>query len=227
VTVPSDPIYDRYWQRKRLLAGSLPRFPTVRWWETDGLSPAERVIFAALRDAASVLDVGAGDLRIQHKLEDAGFHGTYHTQDVGDEFNYTYADLADVERTYDVILCLDVLEHLSLRRGLTMLVRLCDLLTPKGTIVIQTPNARCVRHPLAWDMTHLHVYNAHDLWAYLTTLGMDVRGYRVVLGRPPRGPVSALRFAASAFLITRLIGADYADNLLLVARRASGLPGLE
>jgi 2-polyprenyl-3-methyl-5-hydroxy-6-metoxy-1,4-benzoquinol methylase len=222
VTVPSNPIYETYWERKRLLAGPLPRFPTVRWWETDGLSPAERVIFDALSNARSVLDVGAGDLRVRHKLVDAGFQGTYHTQDVGDEFDYTYADLADVERNYDVILCLDVLEHLSLERGVAMLKRLHDLLMPGGTLVIQTPNARCARHPLAWDMTHLHIYNAHDLWAYLTALGMVVHGYRVVFGRPPRGPISALRFAASAFVITRLIGADYADNLLLLARRATG-----
>ena len=84
---------------------------------------------------------------------------------------------------------------------------------------METPNSRCVRNPLGWDMTHLHCYNAQDLWAYLSQLDLDVRGYRVVFNQPTKNPFKTLRFAASTFVISRILGTDYADNILLIAQR--------
>jgi hypothetical protein len=211
--------YRNYWKRKRLLAQGPPRFPLRRWWETENLCDIEQGCFDAIRDAPSLLDVGAGDLRIKRKLQAAGYAGEYHTQDVGPEHHHTYGTLAEVDRRYDAILCLDVLEHCPLDEGLGMLDRLVELLSPGGTLVIQTPNARCIRSPLAWDMTHLHLYNLDDLWAYLSAAGLEVRGFRVVFGGPPRSPLAWARYAAAAFVTTRLLGADFADNVVLIARR--------
>src|SRR5689334_7316124 len=103
------PAYRTFWQRKEMLRRSFPGFPLRRWWETDGLCEIERVYFDAVRNASSVLDVGAGDLRIMRKFQEAGFAGEYHTQDIGGEGQYTYRDLAQVTRRYGAILCLDVL----------------------------------------------------------------------------------------------------------------------
>lgn len=215
----SDPAYRNYWERKRLRAGPLPHFARRWWWDSEGLCDIERVYFSAIEHAATVLDVGAGDLRVRDKLVAAGYAGTYHTQDIGGEFRHTYADLAEVDRAYDAILCLDVIEHLILSDGLSMLERLVALLAPGGTLVVQTPNARCVRQPLSWDMTHLHCYNLEDLWAWFTARGLQATGYRVVFV-PARRPLWwRVRHTASAFVITRLLGADYADNIALVVRK--------
>src|SRR5687768_10945262 len=109
----SDAVYANYWKRKQLRAQA-PRFPVVRWWVTDDLCENEAVIFEAVRGAASLLDIGAGDLRVMRKFLRAGFAGEYYTQDVGTEYPHTYADLAEVARTYDAVLCMDVVEHLPL-----------------------------------------------------------------------------------------------------------------
>jgi hypothetical protein len=215
-------VYANYWERKRLLAGPVPHFPVRRWWPTDGLCDIEQVYFDAIGGASRLLDVGAGDLRVMRKFQAAGFAGEYHTQDVGTEFPYTYADLDLVTGRYDAVLCLDVIEHLPLEGGLGLLTRLLGLLTPDGVLVVQTPNARCVRHPLSWDMTHLHVYNLPDLWAFFRARGLGVDGYRVAFGRPGGSLRARAVGLVGKYVAARLLGCDYADNIALVVRAPGG-----
>lgn len=213
--------YLNYWKRKQLQA-SAPHFPVRRWWKTDGLCDVERVYFDALRGAASVLDVGAGDLRIRDKFVAAGYRGTYHTQDVGTEFEYTYRSLDEVTTRYDAVVCFDVLEHLRLEDGLALFLRLVELLNPGGVLLLQTPNARCVRFPMGWDMTHLHVYNVGDLWAFATALGLSADGYRVWFAPPRFSPLGWVRATVGRAVVTRVLDCDYADNIALVVRKPAG-----
>jgi len=209
--------YSQFWDRKRL-AAEAPRFPVVRWWNTDGLSQIEAIYLDAVKNAASILDVGAGDLRIQRKFRAAGFSGLYETVDPGREHQHTYTSLDQVSRKFEAILCLDVIEHMPLPEGLDLLHRMTALLTPGGVLVLQTPNARCIRNPLGWDMTHLHCYNARDLWSYLTNLGYSVSGYRVEFRSPRLSPFASIKSFVSKVITVQLLGCDYAENLGFVAR---------
>ena len=217
----SDPAYETYWRRKELLRRSRPTFPVRRWWDTDGLCDIERVYFDAVRESPSLLDVGAGDLRVMKKLQAAGYAGEYHTQDVGTEGRYTYRTLDDVNRTYGAVLCLDVIEHLPLNDGLSLVRRMISLLAPGGALVLQTANAAYIPDPRSWDITHVHVYNAPDLWAYLTCEGMDAAGYRVVLGDRSPGPIVVARNAITAYVKRRILGCDYANNIAFVGRKTA------
>ena len=212
----SDPTF---WKRKQLLAERTIKFPLRHWWDEEGLSEIEQIYFEAIRRADRLLDVGAGNLRMKRKFQGAGYSGIYDTLDIGQEYSYTYTDLSQVTGRYGAILFLDVIEHLPLNAGLQMLDRLCALLSPGGVLVVQTPNARCVRNPLSWDMTHLHCYNGGDLWAYLQCRGFETQAYRVVFNRRFRSPVALAGSLVSAFFITRILGCDYADNIALVATK--------
>lgn len=196
----------------------------MRWWSTDGLSQIDALYFDAVKNAASLLDVGAGDLRIQRKFETAGFTGLYETVDPGGEHQHTYISLESVVRKYEAIICLDVIEHMLLREGLDLLQRMTALLTPGGVLIVQTPNARCIRNPLGWDMTHLHCYNASDLWSYLTHLGYSVTGYRIEFARPKLSLITSIKSFVSKAIITQLLGCDYADNIALIARKSVARP---
>ena len=213
------PAYANYWERKRLLNNGVPAFPIRRWWPADGLSDIEQVLFDVVRESHTLLDVGAGDLRVRKKLQQAGFRGEYHTQDIGNEFDYTFQSLDEIQTSYDSILFLDVLEHLPLDAGLQLLERLVSLVKPGGRLVVQTPNGRCVRDPMAWDMTHLQTYNIFDLWAWLTCHNLNVSGYRVQFVPSPPGPLRRLHMMAQAWFVSRWLGCDYADNLVLIAQR--------
>src|SRR5689334_10580294 len=112
----SDRVYLNYWRRKQLRQ-EIPHFPLRKWWWTGGLCEIEQVYFEAVKSANRLIDVGAGDLRIRDKFLAAGYAGTYHTQDIGSEYEYTYRKLDDVHGGYDAVLCFDVLEHLPLIGG--------------------------------------------------------------------------------------------------------------
>jgi len=210
-------IYSQFWRRKQL-AAQAPGFRVVRWWNTEGLSQIEAIYFDAVKNAASLLDVGAGDLRIRRKFQAAGFAGLYETLDSGSEHPHTYTSLDFVVRKYEAIICLDVIEHLPLRDGLDMLERMTAMLTPGGVLIVQTPNARSIRNPLGWDMTHLHCYNARDLWTYLTQLGYTVTGYRIEFLPARLSLPASVMSVVSKAVITKLLGCDYADNLGFVAQ---------
>jgi hypothetical protein len=215
---PTPPAYRDYWKRKQLLAAGVPHAPVLRWWDSVSLCESEQAYFEALKDCRSVLDFGAGDLRVMHKLQKAGYRGEYHTLDIGGEYSYTYKDLDQVGRKYEAILCLDVIEHIPLNGGLELLNRLTELLEPGGVLVVQTPNARFIQFPLASDMTHVQCYNASDLWAYLSCSDMAVKPYRVSFGQSP-GAVRKVAELWRRFVITRWLGCDFAENILLIGKK--------
>jgi hypothetical protein len=112
-----------------------------------------------------------------------------------------------------------VLEHLPLQAGLGMVRAMIALLEPGGALVIQTPNAAYLPDPRSWDMTHLHVYNAGDLWAYLTCEGLSAEIYRVALRDPTPSPMVAMRLAITDYVKKKILGCDFANNIAAIARK--------
>lgn len=214
-----DLVYLNYWKRKELLKSGVPTFPLLKWWSSEDISEVEKVMLSKIKERDTLLDVGAGDLRTMRKFQQAGYSGKYHTQDIGEEFKYTYRTLHDISKPYAAILCLDVIEHLQLSEGLELIHRLVNLLEIGGVLVIQTPNSRCIRNPLSSDMTHLHCYNLQDLWSYLTCMGLQVEGYRVVFYSERRSGTQNFFSLVSRYIITQLLGLDYADNIVLIASK--------
>jgi len=214
----TDLAYKNYWERKKLKASACPRFTVLRCsgQAVDGEVLAK--IVSAIANKKRLLDLGAGNLEVKKVLRDSGFDGEYETLDVGTEFAHTYTSIDQIAGHYGAILLLDVIEHLPLAAGLDLLHKSLALLEPGGVLVVQTPNGRCVRSPFTSDMTHVQSYNLADLWAYLTALGSNCSGHRVVFD----GQASLLSRAEnllSRIVVTRMLGLDYADNILLFARK--------
>jgi hypothetical protein len=212
-------IYQEYWKRKQTLKSKIPHFPVVRWYDCPELSPIEEIYFNHIRNCSSILDFGAGDLRTKNKFVAAGFKGQYDTLDIAGGFEYTYHDITQVKKTYDAILCLDVIEHVPLETGLGLLQSFASLLNPGGTLIVQTPNARCIRHPLSWDMTHVQCYNAPDLWTYISSQQLEVTGMRVAFGPKKYSFLGRIKYFFAKVITTQFLGMDYADNIAMIAKK--------
>lgn len=215
-----DLAYRNYWKRKKLLSKKDTHFPLLEYEDNENLSEAEKVIYSSLENAKKVLDFGAGDLRVKGKLQRAGYKGEYETLDIGHEFDYDHSGLESCSQDYDAIIILDVIEHIGLREGLKLLLDLKSRLAKNGKIIIQTPNGKCIRSPLATDMTHMQLYNLNDLWAYLEAEDMSCDGYRVVFSSQG-GFFEKIKNKIFNAFVSRVLGCDYADNILLVAERRS------
>lgn len=213
--------YRDYWKRKNLLNQGLPEFPIIHWWPDISLCPSEEWIFEKTRNAQRLLDFGAGDLKYKQKFVSNGFEGQYLSFDIGTEYPYDFHTFEEISGHFDAILCLDVIEHMPLDAGLVLIDQLSDRLNPGGVLILQTPNARCIRNPHGWDMTHLHTYNAPDLWSWLTCKGLQTELRRVRFSRKQKDPLFQLKQWVSAFFISRIIGADYADNLLSASKKVN------
>ena len=216
-------IYKNYWQRKKILSTDRVHFPLISWFNDKKLCPLDELFLEQIKKGHSVLDIGAGDMYLKKKLQENGYSGSYETMDVGTEFEYTYSSLKDINDQYDHILLIGVLEHLPLPMGLEYLMDILNLLKPKGQLILQVPNARCIRDPLGWDMTHVHNYNGKDLYAYTKSLGYEPKGFRVEMISKNQSLVKKIQSFFSRFLITKLIGADYADGIVLMIQKPEGI----
>mgnify|MGYP003393092840 CR=1 FL=1 len=212
--------YRNYWQRKFLVNREKPPFPITKYWDNEIMSPAELLIFNKVKNCGSLLDFGAGDFRVKNKMLKAGFTGRYFTLDIGHEYQYDFNDLSECQQKFDGILLIDVLEHLDLESGLQLLLKLQQQLSSQGVLIIQTPNAKCLRSPLGTDMTHMQIYNLNDLWAYLSAEGFTCSGYRVVFEIPGTHFLRRCFNWFSHAIISRVLGCDYAENILLIAQKS-------
>lgn len=118
--------------------------------------------------------------------------------DVVYEGNIEHMELPLEPGSIDLILCLDVLEHLV--DPWTVLSRLAPLLSPGGTIIASIPNIRCLKvvAPLLvlgrWDYhdagildrTHLRFFTRRSAMRLLQPPGLDITKVRPHFGRYAR-----------------------------------------
>jgi archaeosine-15-forming tRNA-guanine transglycosylase len=70
-------------------------------------------------------------------------------------------------------------------------------------------------------MTHLHCYELPDLWAYLTSMDLQVEGYRVVFDAEHKPLIKRGLELLGKYMITHILGLDYADNIVVIAHKSS------
>ncbi len=206
--------YLNYWKRKEFNSQTVPT-QRISFWVDAIDSPSENLIDECALSGKSVLDFGAGNLKVKERLKRKDYKGEYFSFDSGSEFNYSFSDFSIIDRKFDTILFIDVIEHLDLEAGLKLTMDLLEKLNPGGELVLQTPNGRCIRNHLGSDMTHKQLYNIGDLYSYFKALEFDVSCYRICFDKKKQGPFSRLRTFIGRLITAKFIGVDYADNILL------------
>jgi len=212
--------YRDYWARHRArgVMYETLRARCLSCEDCPQLNEYEQVIFDRTCHSARLLDYGAGDNRLKRKFLAGGFRGRYETLDMSSEETHEYSSFLEVTGEFDAILCLEVIEHMSLNDYVDLMDAFGKLLVPGGVLVISTPNPLCVIPMWAGDPGHVQQYPIADLAADLVVRGLDVEAFRVRYGAWPRGITRRLRFLAMRVLCY-LLNVDYAQGILIIGRK--------
>lgn len=151
------PLQDHYWEFMRLRNAYLEDpAPALPWWMSRGdepLNPTEAKLFEFVASAASVVDIGAGDGRIEQKFRSSGFSGAYATVDSSLEFGPDYTSVEELPAAaFEAALLLEVIEHVPLASFDGFMDDVLRCLTPDGRLVISTPNAAYIGSIWEGDM---------------------------------------------------------------------------
>ncbi len=191
--------YDRYW-RSRLESGRSAR--EARALERARL--AEELLAAAGTRSGKLLDVGCGPGVAARYFADLGYKVVavdVSQVAVGEAAALgVEAHVVDLSRPalpegpFDVVLVLEVLEHLA--EPLQLLLRLKEILAGGGKLVVSLPNEFNAAYRLAilfgfepfggYDDPHLHHFGYRSARRLLTEAGLKIEGMRCAGLLPPR-----------------------------------------
>jgi 2-polyprenyl-3-methyl-5-hydroxy-6-metoxy-1,4-benzoquinol methylase len=139
--------------------------------------------------------------------------------------------LVGEEEVYDVILLLDVLEHLELSYSVQLIELVKRALKPGGVFIIQVPNAMSPLSPHRhWDITHLRAYTTHSMEQHLRLGGFTqmkhfelpphIHGFFSFIRRGLW--IIALKPLITAYMLIAngsTMGSTYTTNMLTVVQK--------
>ncbi|MEN8152260.1 MAG: methyltransferase domain-containing protein, partial [Planctomycetota bacterium] len=114
---------------------SLHRLPTVR--------RAIRLAEPLVGDGVRILEVGGGPNPRAARLASSVRDATVVTVDPDPAAAADHATVDDAEGPFDLALCLETIEHLSLEDGRALLEAVRERMAPGGSLLVSTPNVFC------------------------------------------------------------------------------------
>ncbi|MFK7959219.1 MAG: class I SAM-dependent methyltransferase [Phycisphaerales bacterium] len=120
----------------------------------------------------SVLDVGATDRLHEPAIRRRRPDIDYRSLDVDRSLPHDYHDFADVDRTFDMVVCFEVLEHVDERTAVQLVRQCTSVLRPGGHLLISVPNLLVPYYQL--EFTHCTAYRYDDLAALFSIHGAIV-----------------------------------------------------
>ena len=166
-----------------------------------------------LRPGMRLLDVGAGERGMEDRIVKKHNGVIYRSMDIDRQLPHDYYSLDDIDEQFDVVLLLDVIEHLELEDGVQMLQRINELLVDGGMLIINTPN---IFNPNRFwlDATHKVAYSYEELGGILLSQGFDILNiYRTYKDSFPKYFLRLTLF----YPLHRILNVDFAKSILIFA----------
>ncbi|MFH1090788.1 MAG: methyltransferase domain-containing protein, partial [Pseudomonadota bacterium] len=172
------------------------------------------LILEAIGNDTRMLDVGANDRRLLRLVNEVHGRVYYKSIDIDTEFPHDYYAFEEVAERFNLIACLDVVEHLSVEEAFKIMGELYSLLEEGGTVFVSTPN---VHHP-SWyrrDCTHQTPFHYNELAGILLRSGFkDLEIFRV-------GELDLKGKIAYFFYkpLLKMLDMDYATSIIIKGKK--------
>lgn len=187
------------------------RFPKI--WDIPLIKRRFTLVDKNLRSGMRLLDVGAGERGMEPKIKKRHSGVIYKSMDIDRRLPHDYYSLDAIDEQFDLILLLDVIEHVEFEDGVNMLRRLNELLVDGGKLIINTPN---IFNPSRFwlDATHKVAYSYEELGGILLSQGFDVLEiYRTFNDAVPKYFLRLTLF----YPLHRILNVDFAKSILIMA----------
>lgn len=184
-------------------------------WSIPLLRKRAPLLKGIVKEGTRVLDVGAGDRGWESKVKAQASGVQYRSCDTDRDTRQDYYSLDEIEETFDLVLLVEVLEHVSFEEGIHLLKRIRGLLAPRGRLLLTTPNTA---HPTQYwhDPTHRTAWAYDFLGGVLLELGyVSPDFFRLHHAKWPA--LQTKRLLGNLFL--RWAGLDFAGTLAVIAER--------
>lgn len=200
----------RWRQQFRKSMGRIDKLPIYRSaarWIIDQVQ-------ASGKGKVSVLDYGAGPRLLKEKLAKVADRIEYVSFDIDRSTEQDYYDSSEIRRTFDLVVCLEVIEHLDAGQKIDLVREMTRLTAPGGKLMLTTPNAE---HPTVFwrDFSHIAPIHHLDLAGLMARFGLrDIRIYR--LAKLTWKKRLVLFFYAP---LLKLLHCDFAQSIMGVATK--------
>ncbi|MGH7823894.1 MAG: class I SAM-dependent methyltransferase [Candidatus Binatia bacterium] len=172
-------------------------------------------LVAYLRPGMKLLDIGANDRSLKAHLEHhLTFAIDYRSMDIDRSHKHDFYSLDEVDRAFDVIVCFEVVEHMSPVMVLELFCKVYGLLNSKGRFFVSTPN---VYHPMSFwsDSTHITPFRLRHLAGWMKIAGFHrFWGHRIC----EMNWKKKLRYWRYRGLL-RLLNIDFAPGVMVIAEK--------
>lgn len=189
------------------------RYPKI--WDIPLIKRRFSLVNKNLRSGMRILDVGAGERGMEVKIMKKHARVIYKSMDIDRNLPHDYYSLDEIDEQFDLILLLDVIEHLELEEGVNMLRQVNELLVEEGKLIINTPN---IFNPSRFwlDATHKVAYSYEELGGILLSQGFEVLEiYRTFNASVPKYFLRLTLF----YPLHRILNVDFAKSILIKARK--------
>ena len=194
------------------------RYPFMQRWPSVFKMPLVR----AQHDLAirrnlpikSVLDVGATDRVHEPRVRSAWPGVDYRSFDIDRTNKHDYHDFVDVDRQFDLVTLLEVLEHLPAKVAVEVMQNCVKACRPGGHVLLSVPNIYTPGVQDEW--THISPFHYMDVAGLAVWCGLEVvDGARVYYN-------SRRHWFVHAFVLHplhRLMAVDYAQSIVILGRK--------
>jgi SAM-dependent methyltransferase len=142
----------------------------------------------------------------------------YKSLDIDPAYPHDYASFEEIEERFDLVLLFEVIEHLGIEEGETMVSQIHRVLGPGGRVILTTPNLYTPGQ--YWkDISHRTPYHYEELGALFLSRGFEIEEIRRMAGESPAGLLLKAGILGWAF---RFLGIDFTKSILLVAKKGNG-----